>query len=61
MTDRILKATWTLEAQQDLCAWYNLETELSYQTMQDIDREIIRWTNLLSPIPCEVNWKKEGF
>jgi hypothetical protein len=53
---RRLRAMWTVEAQQDLRAWHNLESEfrlaqtLSVELMSTINKETSR---------CD--WKKEGF
>lgn len=62
MTDRILKATWSLEAQQDLEAWHGIDVEeLTRNVIIDMDRDFIRWANMANIDSSVVNWKKEGF
>jgi len=62
LTDRILKATWSLEAQQDLEAWHGIAIEeLTRNIIIDMDRDFIRWANMATVVESTVNWKKEGF
>jgi hypothetical protein len=62
LTDRILKATWSIEAQQDLEAWGGIDVEeIVSNVIRDMDREFIYWANMVNVESSAVNWKKEGF
>ena len=53
---RKLKATWTVEAEQDLQAWHGLRAEFSQLLLDDLRREMgLDSTHDLH------NWKQEGF
>ena len=58
--DRILKATWTLDAEQDLRSVHNLTAELRLCELmyEDIVRDLAYMQKKESKT---INWKKEGF
>lgn len=53
---RRLRAMWTVEAQQDLRAWHNLESE--FRLAQTLSAELMSTINKETSL-CD--WKKEGF